>query len=411
MAYQSQFNGYVAFKLQSGLGSGASGSGATVMPVTGGQGSRLQKQVQQSGIIRRDGQPLRGRHGTQAVTGSYDSELIVASQEDLMEAVLRGTWDASDLSITEATAGLTSITTGANTIVASAGSWITAGLRVGDVIIMTGHATAANNSRNLRIKSLTASTITVYEDLTVNAVADTAFTITRPKKLICPAAGALVERYFTVEEMFVDIGGSEIFTDCKWGSMRYAMAANGLVTATYALTGTGQYSTLTGGSPPLFSSPTEPSGEALAVADASIAVHGEQMVDLTAFDITIDNGATTLATFGSGAERYSPDVFTGVLSVNLNFTALRKDLQRLIDFSAETVYSLQVLAVENESEPKSFVSIFVPNFTLGDVQRSALSRAAGAMTETITVPAALVGKDLTGGAYEATTVSIQSTGA
>ena len=42
------------------------------------------------------------------------------------------------------------ITTTTSTIVAAAGSWITAGVRVGDIVTLTGHSTAANNSLRLR---------------------------------------------------------------------------------------------------------------------------------------------------------------------------------------------------------------------------------------------------------------------
>jgi len=86
---------------------------------------------------------------------------------------------ATPLVATEATAGLTSITTTTSTIVASAGSWITAGFAVNDVVILTGHSTAANNNKPLNITALTASTMTVAQTLVADGVADTAFTVTR----------------------------------------------------------------------------------------------------------------------------------------------------------------------------------------------------------------------------------------
>lgn len=410
MAYQSMFNGYAAFKVQSGLGTAASGSGATVLRQAGGQGGRATKATVESNEVRRDGMRQRGRHGTQSVTASWETELSLGTQERLMEAIIRGTF-ASDLVITEATASLTSITTTTSTIVAGAGSWITAGLKVGDVIQLTGHTTAGNNSRNLRITGLTTSTITVAETLTLNAIPDTAFTITVPKKLICPTAANRLERYFTVEEYFGDLDSSIYYEDAKWSSIRLAMAANGLVNATVGLTGTGKATQVTGGSAPYFTSPTEATAIPLSVADATIRVNGTDLVELTAFEITIDNGASTVPVFGSGGIKYSPDVFTGQLGINMSFTALRKDMQRMTDFLAETVYSAELLFVENESEPKDFISLFIPNFTLGDVNRAALSRQGGPLTETITIPVGLVGIDNTGGAFESTMVNIQSTGA
>jgi hypothetical protein len=74
---------------------------------------------------------------------------------------------------------LTSITTTTNTIVAASGSWITQGVKVGDLVVLTNHATAANNNLRLGVAGVTASTITIASaNLTANAVPDSAFTLT-----------------------------------------------------------------------------------------------------------------------------------------------------------------------------------------------------------------------------------------
>jgi hypothetical protein len=404
MVWQTQSNGDVRYKVQSALGTAASGAGATLLRTAGGTAGRLTKSTTESNEIRSDGMMSRGRHGSWKTAGSYDCELSLDQMDDVFEAVFRGTW-ASALVITEATAGLTSITTTTSTIVAGGGSWITAGLRVGDVVRLTNHTTAGNNNINLRIKALTATVLTVVgTPLTLNATPDTAFTITRPgQKLINPASGALVKRYFTVEEYEQDIDASEIFQDCVWGSIRLAMAPNGLVTVTPAWVGSGQFTTQSGAGAPSFTSPTVPTGVPLAVVDAALAFNGTDFVDLTAFDITLD---ITPNAPDVAASRYAPDVFTGQMAVSMSITALRSDLQRVADFSAETVCSLQLFAVENEAEPKDFFSLYVPNFTLGSVDKSALSKAGGPRTQTMAVPAALVGIDNTGGAFDSTMVKI-----
>jgi hypothetical protein len=102
------------------------------------------------------------------------------------------------------------------------------------------------------------------------------------------------------------------------------------------------------------------------------------VVELTSFDLTLDIGLSAPDTFGSGAQKYSPDVFAGQMAVSMNLTALRKSLTYLSDFIAETQYSLHVLAVENEAEPKDFLSIYVPNFTLGGNTRSSPNKAGRA---------------------------------
>lgn len=404
MVWQTQSGAYVAYKAQSGLGVQASGGGASILRLTGGAGGRLTKAAVENNEIRQDAMMTRGRHGTQKTNGAYTTQLSLGSVDTVVEAIMRGTWDVSALAITEATAGLTSIVTGANTITAGGGSWITAGLRVGDVIRLTNHSSAGNNNRNLRITGLTSTVITVAETLTVNAVADTAFTITRPRKLINPAAGSLVKRYFTVEEYEIDIDGSEIFTDCVWGSIKFGMAPNGIIMADPTWVGSGQFDSLTGASVPLFTSPAATTSVPMAVVDASLRLGSTDFVDLTAFDLTID---ITPNAPDVAASRYAPDVFTGQMAVSMSISALRQDLQRVLDFSGETVCSLHFLAVENEAAPQDFFSIYVPNFTFGSVDKSALSKAGGPRTQTMAVPASLVGKDETGGAFDATMVKFQ----
>lgn len=399
MPFQSQSNGYIAYKVQSGLGSQATGGSARILRNAGGQGGRLTKATTQSNEVRRDGMMSRGRHGIQKTGGTYTSELSLGLADDILQAVMRGTWSSADMQVTQS--DFTSITTGANTIVLDSGSPISLGFRVGDVIRLTNHASTGNNSRNLRVTALDATTITVAETLTVNATPDTACEITRTgRTLINPAAGSLVERYFTIEEADLDIDGSEVFTDAKWGTLKFAMQPNGIITLDTTWVGTGQFETVADSSAPFFTSPTEPTGVPLSVADATLRVNGEDIVDLTSFDVTLDIGVNAPETFGTAASPYSPDVFSGQMSVAINLTALRQDLQRVQDFADETVYSLQMLAVENEAEPKDFVSLYIGNFTLGGVDKSALNKAGGPRTQTISIPAALVGLDDHGSGFD-----------
>jgi hypothetical protein len=401
LTYQDQSNAYVAFKAQSALGTQATGSGATVLRNNGGQGGRLTMEAIESGEVRSDMMSTRGRHGSQKTNGAYSSEISLGGFDAIMEAVMRGTFGAADLAITQS--AMTSVTTGANTIVAAAGSWITQGLRVGDVIRGTGLSDAANNSKNLRITGLTASTITVAETLVVNAVADTSFTITRTGRPLISAASP-VKRFFTIEEYEADLDSSEVFTDCVWGSLHFSMQPNGIFMIEPSWVGTGQFQTVTGASAPFFTTPTTPTGTPLAALEATVRYGSTDLLDLTAFDMTID---ITPSSPDVVAARYSPAVFTGSMAVSMNLTTLRPDLLDVANYLNETQLSLHVLLVEPESEPKDFISIYVPNFTLGSVDKSALAKAGGGRTQTLAVPAALVGKDERGGAYDATMVKVQ----
>jgi hypothetical protein len=386
-------------------GTPVSGGSGFVLRIAGGPGGKITKsrlwQRTRFGAMECD---RAGRHGQRMTSGTYTVEVSLDNMDALYEAVFQGTW-ATALVVTEATSGgPTSITTTTSTIVGNSGSWITVGFRVGDVVRLTNFATTANNSKNLRITGLTATVMTVAETLTLDASADTSFTITRPgQKLICPAAGAAVKTYFTVEEYDADLDKTEIFSDVIFHSVKFSMQPDAIVVCEIGWTGTGAMSTASAGSAPTFTSPTESTGVPLACVDATLRYGSADVADLTSWDLTIDRGAVAPKVVGS---IYAPDVFTGNMAVSMNMAMLRSDYTKMDDFLAETALTFSVLAVENESEPKDFLSLFVPNFTLGGVDKSPLSKEAGPRTQSIVIPTDLVGLDTQGGAFDATMVKL-----
>ena len=403
MAISENWNGYVAIKKQSAKGTQANGADGLILWNSGGQGGKLSKAAIESGIIRHDAQQLRGRHGSLATSGSYSSELGIGRADPVLAAIMRNNWAAP---LTNTQTINVAIGTGPSRLVAPAGDWITKGLRVGDVIRPSGLSNAANNGRNLTITALTATTITVAETLVETTGAEMAFSIVRPgRKLINSAAGGLLKSYFTVEEYEYDLDASELFTDCVWSRFTLRMQPDGNLETEMAWTGTGRAETVTGGAAPHFTAPSDPTALSLVATEASIMLNGSTVVDLTAFDLTIDLQASAPKVIN--ATGISPDVFLGTFRPALNLTILRSDLQALADFKAETQLSLHLMATENESEPKDFFSLYLGNFTLGDVAKSAMQKGGGARTVTLQVPAELVGKDTRGGAFDATTMKIQ----
>ncbi|MGX1353472.1 hypothetical protein AB7M49_007093 [Bradyrhizobium elkanii] len=405
MVYQSNSAGRIAYKAQAGLGQiAAGGAGATVLPITGGPGAKLSKAATESQTIRNDGMSIRGRHGTQKTSSSYNSEMWLGSHDAVLEAIMRGTWDATAFSKTEA--DFTSLTTVADGIVFTSGSPIAMGFKVGDIFRAANLPDAGNNNRNLRISALSANKITVPETLIVNAAPDTNCTLTRPgKRLTNPAQ--LVRRYFGIEEFESDIGKATVLDDFVWGTGKFSMTPNGIITFDPGGIGTGKIRPLDAA---YFTNPAETAGTPFAVVDATIRLGGVDLVELTSFDLSLDIQPSAPDAFGSGNIKYAPDVFTGPLRVSLNLTMLRKDLQLLADFVNETQYSLNILAVDNMSEPKNFLSITVPNFTLGGVDPSALSKQGGGRTQTIQIPPALVGID-TSATGNNSMISFQATAA
>ena len=361
MAHQTGRNILVAYKAESSFGTLPSGTSATVFRANSGT-LNLNKSPIQSGENRRDGMMTRGRHGYREVSGGYTADLSVGTFDSLFEAVMRGTW-SSVLTITQA--DVTSITVAANSITATSGSWITLGVKVGDVVRLSDHSAAANNNRNLRVTGVTATVLTIAETLTA-ASADTSFTLTRTKKL----TQGLTARSFSVEEAEQDIDETEVFTGVRFGSVRIQMTPNGMVTVTF--NGAGKdMQTMDGSNAPYFVSPTTTTTLGLTAVEAVIRLGGEDLVDLTALDLTIDLKAAGINCIGSVT---TPNVFTNLAEVTMNITALREDLQQVNRFLDETPLELHILLTEDDSEPKDFFSIFVPNFTFSTSQKSEIGQ-------------------------------------
>lgn len=305
--------------------------------------------------LRADLKTSMARLGFGQAAGSYAADLSVGTFDPLLEALLRGTWSAAAV-ITTAT--MTSITTGANTIVAAGGSWITQGIRVGDVIKLTGTATPANNGRNLRVTGVTASTITVAETLTVNAVGDATGSVTRAKKVFQPTVP--VRRSFTIEEYHQDIDQAEQYTGCRVSSLKVTGQPNGMCLAEFGFVGA-NVNPLSQANSPFFTAPTLTTSIGLVIADATIRYAGADIVTLTAFDLTIDNHANAQAVIGGIV---APDVFDNTAGIAGNLSAMRQDLTNLSKYTSETEFELHLLLVEPMAEPKNFLSIYLPRLKL-----------------------------------------------
>jgi hypothetical protein len=400
MPYQTSRQVEVAIKEQTTIGTPASGSGAIGFRINSG-GLNLTKEAIASNENRRDGQRTRSRHGGRTVAGQYVADLSVGSFDALIAAMLWGSWDAG-LTITEATAGgPTQITTTANTIVGNSGSWITAGLRVGDIIRLSNHATAANNGRNLGpILGLTATTITLpANSLTVNATPDTSFTITRPKKVIC----GTTRKAYTVEEREIDIDASELFEWCRVSSLEISMEPNRMATVTIGMVGRNM-ETKEGANSPHFTSPTYTTSQGLTAVEASIYLGSTMVADLTGLTIRMDRRAAGAPVVGSVL---TPDVFDNDLEITGSITGLRQDFARTAAFLAETDLSLHIKFAENEAEPADFLAINVPFLTLSSSSKSEIGQD-GPRTQTLDL---MIGKDERGGAYDPTMIAFQTTAA
>ncbi|WP_209318352.1 phage major capsid protein [Falsiroseomonas selenitidurans] len=153
------------------------------------------------------------------------------------------------------------------------------------------------------------------------------------------------------------------------------------------------------GSSPHFTLPTASVTLPLSVADASIRLGSENLLDVTAFTLNYDLGAGPAEVI---ANRYTPDVFTNLANVTGSITTLRRNLDQVSNFLNETQLALHVLMAENETSPADFLALCLTNLTLGGANKSALG-ADGPRTQELPI---MVGIDEAGGAFDATMLKL-----
>lgn len=298
----------------------------------------LSKDAFTSNEVRPDQQVYDARHGVRRVAGNIQGELSTRSYDEFIEASLRGTW-ATGVTITQATPSMSTATlaatTGASTGVftASAGSFLTSGLRTGDVIRVTG--STGNANRNFRIVSMTATILTVFPAPVTVAAATTYSIIVQGRKL----ATGVSQRSFSIEQFYPDIDVAETFLGCRIGEMQISLPPTGMATASFGVQGTNMLST-TAALAPVFTNPVAAaSTNILAGVNGSLSVAGAPSAIVTQLDFTVSNNLNSEPVVGSVIV---PEIFYGRTVVNGTLSAYFENQTLLNYFINETEVSLAV---------------------------------------------------------------------
>lgn len=357
----------VRCKVESAFGTAVSGASAEVLRIQPGQGLTHSRVLVEDPEVRRDGQRGMARFGSVNVGGSYPATLSVGSLDTFWQALFGSTWVAAvPITVDGGGANTNFIVVDDHTVTfTGSASLITLGLRAGDVGRFTNMSTAANNSVNVRVKTVTANGFTTHgTPLTIQG-ADAAATFTIAKKLKnFTSVADQTRRSYTIEEYNEIFDDSELFVGCRVVSAHITMGVDGVIRVEFGITG--QNMTVPGTvASPNFTSPTEYVSIGLVAEDAKISVNGSDLAVVTSLDIMIDRGGKALHALGNSG--LCSDVFEGPFKVTGSFTAMRTALtgSNIATYLAETDdVALHVLAVEPESEPKDFVSFFLGRMKL-----------------------------------------------
>lgn len=365
----------------------------------------MTKDTYQSNEIRQDFQLADDNHGQRKVGGGIDGELSAATYADFTAALLK-----KDFAATAAITGL-SVTIGGSagawTITRAAGSFLTDGVKIGDVVRLTaGSFSAANLNKNIHVTNVTALVLTgavINASLLIAEGPIAAATVTVPgKKSLIPQTGHTNDS-FAIEHWYPDVPTSEVYVGCKPSKMSIGLPATGMATCKFEFTGKDV-------SPPTttqyFTAPTAATSTGtMAAINGVLRIGGSTMQNVTGLTIDISTaqtgeptiGANTVSSLESGRV-----LVTGSITATFANTVLRDA------FYNETEISLYAVFTADNSAASDFMA-----YSLSRIKVSDASRDDGEKSLTVTAPfKALLNK--AGGAALAsdmTTISIQDSAA
>lgn len=353
MAIQRNSNVLVAAHIETAINVQATATGATQVRILGDSaGLEYKRAPIMSNEKNVSGLKTMPRLGYESVEGSYNTEATVGGHTDLFLAgLLRATWATA----TAADFATMTVAFTTNALTATAGSWITAGVRVGDIFVVSGTSVAGNNNLNVRALSVTTLTIVVPAATYTTLAATVTGTLTILKKL--ETGTTPVRQSFTIEEYDGDIDLTQLYTGCRIVGGRMSFKPGSPVTIQYTLMGADRQA-LASGASPYFTSPSLTTGLSLVTEDSALRYNGAVAATFTGFDLDFTIAAAGQPVIGSTT---TPDIFDGDMTVSGTVTGLISDFSDLTLFDAETEFDLSIKLEEpNTGPPKNCLAFFLP---------------------------------------------------
>ena len=345
---------------QSGLGSPGSTGSQLLRRVTAE--FNLERDTYTSNEIVDHQQSTGATAGIGKVTGKLNGELSAGTFAQEFSALTRKVFTAT----TAATSvGLTvgSPTGGVYPLTRSAGSWLTDGFKVGDVVrLSVGSMNAANLSKNLLIVAITSAT--AANVLPLNGVAMvaegpiTGNTVTVVgKKSWVPTSGHTND-YYSYEKWYTDLTKSELFVDCKPAQAQLTLPATGIATVNFDIAGLGR----TLGSSEVLTTPTAATTSSVLTAVQGKAIVGGAVTSITGAQLTI-NGNIQPGEAEVGANTIS-DHQRGRVAVTGSFTAKFSSTTLQLLFDQQTPTSLILVVADSASATADFITFVMTNVKL-----------------------------------------------
>jgi len=352
----------LAIKRQVSLGaiaaSGNAGSARYMRRVT--STLDLTKASYQSAEMRESQQRSDSRHGTRSTGGTLSGELSVGSYQMPFESILRQPAQLGAVSAAIPTLSVLSTGLRTGTYTRTAGSFLTDGFKIGDVINATGFTTtgADNNNQYCLVIGLTALVMTVMTldatPVAPKAAGDPVVLTVIGKKVYIPAFGHTRD-YYTVEHWFGDVNESEVFTDVVFTGATIALPPSGMATVEFPMMGLNMVTAQA----QYFNAPSQSgAGAVLASVNGALIINGQIAGLVTGLTITINGNYAYPTGDGIVGTNVRPDVLPGPIDVTGQVTVLFQSGYFRDLFLNETESSLAVVLTGDNSPMPQF-SAFV----------------------------------------------------
>lgn len=402
MTLSTGVNKRVAYKKETNWGELPGATSAKVLRrVTSDM--NLAKETYSSAEIRADYQTAVFNHGVRSATGSLNGELSPGSYADFLGSLV-----AKDFAAVTALTGLsiTIAASGSNfTVTRGTGSFITDGVKVGDVVALTaGTFNAANSNNNLLVIAVTALALTVRVLSTTALVAEgpiaSATLTTRGKKTEVPLTGHTNQSY-SIEEFYSDIAQSEVYTGMKVESAAVSLPSTGFATIDLSFMGKDLGST---GTSAYYTSPTAASTTGVVAAvNGAVVVNGVSVAVITDANFTITRALENATVVGSNSV---VEMFTGTIGATGSLSVYFENANFRDYFANESEVSLVFAMTTSGDKAADAVSFTFPRVKLGSFSKS---DSATGITASADFTALL--NSVTTNGLAGTTVQIQDTAA
>lgn len=349
----------LAYMKQSALGSAASGAGGQYLRRETATFNK-KKDTFNSNEITTHQQYTGDTYGVSKTEGAINGVLSADTYSELIASLLR-----KDMATTSAMTSLTLTIAGSGpfTITRSSGSWLTGGVKIGDVgRITAGTYSGTARDINVLITGVTATVLTVIvpngKSLSAQSdIASSTFSIVG-KKSVVPTSDHEND-YYTFEEWYDDVDDSRLYDDVQIASAQIAIPATGNATIQLACLGLGR----TKGDTQILTSPTAETQTAiLSAANAMILIAGSRTEVGTSLNVSID-GQLQHGEAVIGSNTIS-DLVKGDVKVSGTITLQHEDETVSDFFDDEEAVAIIGVLFADESDTAEFVGFTIPRAKL-----------------------------------------------